>query len=224
MLKPKDRAAEQKLKYFDPDRVLSIRLLANRYDKVYKFDEKLKAMKQAMVDLDVAYDGEVFESLCSTFMWIPGDYGPNNACNLLDPDWSDIDRFRKYLTKTYTDSPDKKFLNIWLFAAHGMVEAGQQTVLINEYFPREKYYRRYKAEYFVRLYARKYVNTHHLCIFACCRQIYNPSKDTNCFKGPLENAQAEYAAELAAKKAGEEEQMLQQDKIADYDRLKKENE
>ena len=157
----------------------------------------------------------MFEDLCSTFKWQPGDYGPDNACNMVDPDWTHINKFRKHLTKTYKGSPDKKFLNIWLFAGHGMVEAGQQTVVINEYFPREKYYRRYKAEYFVRLYAKKYVNTHHLCIFACCRQIFNPAKDTNCFKGPLENAQAEFEAQFAAKKASDEEKKLQQDKTAE---------
>ena len=55
-----------------------------------------------------------------------------------------------------------------------MVE-GQQNLLYNEFDNNQKFYRLLRAEAKLRTFAEIYPNSYIISIFACCRQMYDPS-------------------------------------------------
>ena len=69
--------------------------------------------------------------------------------------------------------PMENYLVIFLFAGHGILHDGMQSVLVNEYFSRTKFYKMFRAEAIIRGYAGSYPNSYIIGIFACCRQLYS---------------------------------------------------
>ena len=122
-----------------------------------------------MDNLDVSYDGEVWVDLTTSLGAKHNDYGPNNERDLLDPDNAKIQILKRHLMNTFKQEPDEKILNLYLVASHGMVAAGQQTVVVDEYDAKTRFYRLFTIEYWIRKFAKDFPNTHHVVIFACCR-------------------------------------------------------
>ena len=70
--------------------------------------------------------------------------------------------------KRMQKQPDKRFCVIKLYAGHGILKGGVQTIVINE-FEKKGFYKLYDAEGAVRLIARMNPNAYMITIFACCR-------------------------------------------------------
>ena len=81
-----------------------------------------------------------------------------------------IDRIKQGSKKI----PKVNYLVIWLFAGHGVLRNGMQTILFNELDKRNGYYKMFNCEAVIRDIAAKYSNSYMITIFACCRQLYNP--------------------------------------------------
>ena len=64
---------------------------------------------------------------------------------------------------------------IFLFAGHGLMQEGQQVLLYNEFDARDKFYRLLRAEAKLRTFAEIYPNSYIISIFACCRQMHDPT-------------------------------------------------
>ena len=83
--------------------------------------------------------------------------------------------------------PRVNYLVICLFAGHGVLKAGMQALIYNEYCKRTNFYRILYAESVIRGMADRYDNAYMIAIFACCRQLYNSKRmeglDNDCMPG-----------------------------------------
>ena len=66
------------------------------------------------------------------------------------------------------------YLVVILFAGHGILRDGMQSLLFNEYDPKTGFYKLLKVEAKLRVWAEIYPNLYTIGIFACCRQLYDP--------------------------------------------------
>ena len=80
------------------------------------------------------------------------------------------------ILRQLTTEPDRKFCTIWLFAGHGILKLGMQTIMVNEFDPKKGFYKLYNAEETIRVMANNNSNSYMITIFACCRQLYNGDK------------------------------------------------
>ena len=78
-----------------------------------------------------------------------------------------------------------------MFAGHGMVHNGAQTVLVNELDPKTGYYRLLLVEQVMRAMSNNFKCSFHLAFLPCCREIYNKDKHCNCF-GPTKEKATEF--------------------------------
>ena len=69
---------------------------------------------------------------------------------------------------------------------------GEQVLVVNCCNKKHGYYDWWNVEAHIRLMAKKYPNTYSVAIFACCREIYRPSKHCGMFGGTQEDAQKYY--------------------------------
>ena len=79
--------------------------------------------------------------------------------------------------------PRENILVTYMFAGHGLVHKGAQTVLINEFDPKTGYYRLFLVEQLMRAMSTNYHNSYHVAFFPCCREISKKDKHCGCF-GP----------------------------------------
>ena len=68
------------------------------------------------------------------------------------------------------------YLIIFLFTGRGMMQEGQQVLLMNEFDKKTRFYKIFKAESKLRFLAETYPNSYMIGIFACSRQLYNETK------------------------------------------------
>ena len=74
---------------------------------------------------------------------------------------------------------DTKFFIIYVFAGHGVLE-GMQSLLTNEFDPKNKFYKLWPAEALIRIVAKNSAaNSYHLAVFAACREFPKPAGDYN---------------------------------------------
>ena len=69
-----------------------------------------------------------------------------------------------------------------------MQVSGKQVVLLNEFEPNRGFYKWWGVEEDVRTLAELFPNSYQIAIFACCRQIYDPTRDSGCFGGTKQEA------------------------------------
>ena len=74
----------------------------------------------------------------------------------------------------------KKYLVISLFAGHGMIKDGMQSLLINEYNELTGFYNMFEAEKWMRDIAERLTNVYVVSFFACCRQLYKEKDHKDC--------------------------------------------
>ena len=60
---------------------------------------------------------------------------------------------------------------------------GEQVLVVNQCKKNSGYYDWWNVEAHIRLMAKKYPNTYSVAIFACCREIYKPTKHCGMFGG-----------------------------------------
>ena len=92
-----------------------------------------------------------------------------------DPSEKEVNKVFMEISKKLKDGKENEvnYLVIYLFAGHGILRDGMQSVLLNEYSKRDKFYKMFKAEAAIRLQGTHYPNSYIIGIFACCRQLYN---------------------------------------------------
>ena len=94
-----------------------------------------------------------------------------------DPTSREVDKVFNRISKKLKDGkkkqPMEKYLILFLFAGHGLLKQGMQEMVYNEFDNNTKFYKMYKAEKKLRLYAEIYPNAYVIGIFACCRQIWD---------------------------------------------------
>ena len=66
-------------------------------------------------------------------------------------------------------APRVNYLIIWIFAGHGIVKDGMQSMLLNQFDSETKFYKMLAAEGMVRDLANRYPNAYMLAIFSSCR-------------------------------------------------------
>ena len=76
------------------------------------------------------------------------------------------------------------YIVILLFAGHGILKDGMQTLVLNEYDQKSGFYKLFKAEDTVRKlsYALN-LNSYFICCFACCRELFDPDTMKGCIDG-----------------------------------------
>ena len=75
------------------------------------------------------------------------------------------------IKKILHNSPTDVTLILSVFASHGMIQSGRQTILINEFEKATGFYRLIGAEENIRAAAINCTNSYFITIFACCREI-----------------------------------------------------
>ena len=183
--------------YFNADDAIAVIFEAGKFDSLYKHDVKL--LQKSIIDLEemlkkglkveegikalteVYKDGDIFISAFQDF-----DIGTKeeNLIRLTDVrDKKIINKVRNDLKKRAGANPDLQMLIFYAFAGHGMQVDGEQVVIINQLDRKTAFYEWWAAEADLRLMAKKYSNTFSVGIFACCREVFNPTKHCGLFQG-----------------------------------------
>ena len=86
-----------------------------------------------------------------------------------------------------------------------MQKHGSQVVLINEFDTNTRFYKFLGIENKVRFFANSYSNSYVMAFFACCREIWDPTKHCNCFAS-IEEGQKFYAEKRSFEIANAEQE------------------
>ena len=71
-----------------------------------------------------------------------------------------------------------------LFAGHGILKDGMQHLVLNEFDEQTGFYKLFNAEDYVRRLSTAFcLNSYFICLFACCRELYDPDTMTKNFEG-----------------------------------------
>ena len=113
-------------------------------------------------------------------------------------------------------NPQKKYLVVWLFAGHGILTGGMQSIVINEFDRFTKFYRTYKVESAISALAAKNPNSYMITIFACCRQLHNEKSMTGCInqqqKSEIEQNESLEAMKKEAKEIEDSNAEIEKDR------------
>ena len=60
-----------------------------------------------------------------------------------------------------------------VFAGHGILKLGTQTLVTNEFDEHEKFYKLIDVEHKMRYLSESYTNGYIITVFACCRQLFD---------------------------------------------------
>ena len=115
-----------------------------------------------------------------------------------EPTLEQMKATRTELKKLLKENEHKKILVVYVFAGHGIVEAGTQAVVLNEFRKSTGFYWYFKVENMLRDIAEKYQNSFHLAFYACCREIHDPNRHCGGYTGTDE----EVAKQAALEKKG----------------------
>ena len=112
---------------------------------------------------------------------------PDNIYNLDNPTQMQFLKIVAKLKKALAAHPEDKYLIFYCLAGHGMVAAGEQQLLINEYKKQTTFYKMIGIEADIRDIAKKFPNSYQIALIACCREVL--SRDDHCGGIPQEKAQ-----------------------------------
>ena len=88
------------------------------------------------------------------------------------------DKISSKLNKGKKANPPENYLVIFLFACHGVLYEGNQSIVLNEYDNSTKWYKLFAVEKKLRMWAEIYPNAYIIGIFACCRQLWDSEEMT----------------------------------------------
>ena len=164
-----------------------VKLLQKSLEDLEKMLQKGLTIEEGIKALTEVYkDGDIFISALQKF-----DIGTQKEklIRLTDVrDKKEINKVRSDLKKRAEANPDRKMLIFYAFAGHGMQVDGEQVVIINQLNKRTAFYEWWAAEADLRLMSKKYSNTFNVGIFACCREVFNPTKHCGLFQGTKQEA------------------------------------
>ena len=80
-----------------------------------------------------------------------------------------LDELSKRIRQGKQSEPPENYLVVLLFAGHGILRDGEQTLLYNEFNQRTGWYKEFRAEAKLRTWAEIFPNLYIIGIFACCR-------------------------------------------------------
>ena len=84
---------------------------------------------------------------------------------------------------------------MYFFAGHGVQDMGQQTLVINEYDKGTTFYKLWRVEAMIRMFAALFPRSYHFAIYAACREIYVKASHSGGVAGPkYEDAVAKFKA------------------------------
>ena len=109
-----------------------------------------------------------------------------------ETDMTQISQMRSTLKKRAMNNPDRRMAIFYAFAGHGIQIDGQQYVIVNEFVPKQGFYRMWNTEDDIRVMSTKYPNTFSVAVYACCREIYSVKKHTGHIGGTKDEAKAHY--------------------------------
>ena len=96
-------------------------------------------------------------------------------------------------------TPPESIVIISVFAGHGILKNGTQTLVLNEFDETTQFYKLLDAEHKMRLLSDMYCNSYIIAIFACCREIFDYESMTDCSdsksprnKPTLDKSKSEY--------------------------------
>ena len=103
---------------------------------------------------------------------------------------------RTYLKKRAESNPDSRILIFYACAGHGMQLDGMQVLVINQCNDKIGFYEWWGIEADIRRMAKGFPNTFSVAIFACCREVYSPSRHCGLVGG-TDEAALEYFRKFA---------------------------
>ena len=74
---------------------------------------------------------------------------------------------------------------------------GEQVLIVNQFNKRNGFYEWWNVEADIRRMAKNFSNTFSVAIFACCREIYKPTKHCGLFGGTKEEAREHFKKVVA---------------------------
>ena len=90
----------------------------------------------------------------------------------VNPDYETLDKMLQTVQQTAIANqkakPEKK-MTVFYFFSGIAINDGSHSLLVNEVDPKTQFYQVYRIEARIRILARRYPNTHHICLFASCR-------------------------------------------------------
>ena len=97
----------------------------------------------------------------------------NETFKMNNPDFKEIKSTRWKLMKYLKEHKDEDVLVMYIFAGHGIQQAGKQCMVINEYFPESEFYRLWNVETMIRDLGNLFPRSYHCAFFAACRETYS---------------------------------------------------
>ena len=99
------------------------------------------------------------------------------------PSRKTMDAARAKLRELLQKNKHKKVLVAYIFAGHGIVELGEQRMVLNDFKKSSGFYWCYNVEAMIRNFARQFQNSFHLAFYACCRETYDPARHCGGYTG-----------------------------------------
>ena len=144
-----------------------------------------KTVKQAVDDLKKCkLDCDKLETVFALY----GFTNPKNIYRLSDPDIKQVNAVRNAIPARFKEEPEKKFAVVILVAGHGIQLSGQQSVVINAFDKKTRFYRLWPVENDIRNWTEKYSNAYVVSFFACCRELHSVTRHSGCYGGTSEEA------------------------------------
>ena len=166
-------------------------LVAEKYDAVIRvMDGELKQLKQWYVNLpETKSDMEQFERMVNAYGMASNE--KTDKLKIIDPkSIKQVMEAQQELVKCLRKKPEEQVFIMYLFASHGGEFEGRQVIVINEFDKNNKFYKLYHSEKVIRLMAKNYSHSYHLCFYACCRENISRTTHTGGLQGPLSEAKS----------------------------------
>ena len=162
---------------FDPDVKIAVIWNWVKYNSTYKYDITIGEARQALLDTPATRnDAGSFKKTMNSFEVDMKDNGEDGVYVKEDPTPKDHAKLLRDLKARFRNNPRKKHCILYCFAAHGGVSSGLQCLVHNEFDQRSRWYKLFRAEYFIRQMATKFKNTYQVVFFAACRQVFDTPK------------------------------------------------
>jgi hypothetical protein len=188
-----------------------------KHDSTYKLNVKLGTLEPAQGPLtttieDVNLIRDLFEKFSQNI-----EIKEHNGVSfdLVNPTWNECMKVQKALKALLKDAGEERIAIVYTFASHGGMRGGLQTVIVDQFDKKTRYFKLWQVEAMIRDLARIFVRSFHFVIFACCREVLEKTAD--CYEGPYDKAFAKYqedvkAIEMAKLQAQTDEDAIRQAK------------
>ena len=120
-------------------------------------------------------------------------------------------------------NPELKFFGMLLFAGHGMIFEGRQTLLLNQFDKKREFYWLDPIEQNFRNASSICKNSYLVGIVACCREIFIKERHCDCVKAvDAEEATKIFEEKMAAEELKKSQTLTQEQEIQELKKQVKE--